>query len=261
MIVEASYQPNHHRHGRTPLQPSLLSDPCPRRLTSPKGHAISFDDSGSLCRLCRHLPCGKHHPCRHLPCGKHHPCRHLLRGKRHRKRRGDRSRHNIPSRREDRGHIRKSAHIRHSIPRLRHTTGRGDDRHRRDRRHHDRRRRDRPHDRGTPRLGGRHGLGTRLHPRMPPLRATVVTDESGLDPCANIKCGCTTGVMAWDGCEMKSAAVIVTASAVNLIRMLISNSLHTPGDTSVLHSHLDALAQTKNQKTSKHQIICWACRS
>ena len=54
----------------------------------------------------------------------------------------------------------------------------------------------------------------------------MVTNESGLNPCANIKCGCTTGVMAWDGCEMKSAAVIVTANAVNLIRMLISNSLH-----------------------------------
>ena len=53
----------------------------------------------------------------------------------------------------------------------------------------------------------------------------MVTNESGLTPCANIKCGCTIGVMACDGCEMKSAAVIVTANAVNLIRMLISNSL------------------------------------
>ena len=63
----------------------------------------------------------------------------------------------------------------------------------------------------------------------------MVTKESGLNPCANIKCGCTTGVMAWDGCEMKSAAVIVTANAVNLIRMLISNSLD--GTAALAPSH------------------------
>ena len=34
---------------------------------------------------------------------------------------------------------------------------------------------------------------------------------------------------------------------MTLTKVFISISLHTPGDTSVLHSHLDALAQTKNQ--------------
>jgi hypothetical protein len=74
----------------------------------------------------------------------------------------------------------------------------------------------------------------------------VVTDESALAISPRIECGCIVGVMAWDGCAKNSVAAAVAASAAILTKVFISISLHTPGDTSVLHSHLDALAQTKN---------------
>ena len=87
--------------------------PVPAATNSPKGQAISFDDRGHSAAPVDTSPAVTR---RHLPCGKRHPCRHLPRGKCHRKRRGDRSRHNIPSRMEDRGHIRKADHSRQYPP-------------------------------------------------------------------------------------------------------------------------------------------------
>jgi hypothetical protein len=63
-----------------------------------------------------------------------------------------------------------------------------------------------------------------------------------------IECSCTTGVTACDGCAKNRAAAAVAASAVTFTKVFISISLHTPGDTSVLHSYLDALAQPKIKK-------------
>ena len=53
-----------------------------------------------------------------------------------------------------------------------------------------------------------------------------------------IECGCIAGVMAWDGCAKNSAAAAVAASAAILTRAFIFISLHTRGDTFVIHDTL-----------------------
>jgi hypothetical protein len=56
----------------------------------------------------------------------------------------------------------------------------------------------------------------------------VITDETALAASPMMECGCTTGVIAFDGCAMNSAAAAVTASALSLVNFAISNSLHVP---------------------------------
>jgi hypothetical protein len=69
---------------------------------------------------------------------------------------------------------------------------------------------------------------------------------------AKIDFGCTTGVMACDGCATNNAAAAVTASAVALKRVFISNSLHKPAGHV---ARIDAWKAVRPDQTALRQSI------